>query len=551
MKLLATTGLVSGIFLLACSPADQRYAQPFRLSGPVALESSVAYVESSSATLFMIDPAAATLRARRVLVGQDPLLPVRRAQHDEMMVLCRGERGQPGVPQESPSLRLVPADETKPVRVVPLGTRFNTLSQSDDGRFVLAHSGPTQGDLTADLLLNPNEIAIVDMDAPTPKAVSRTVRSFGSVPLGVTFSGELNLPEGPRRLAVVRSQGYVTIIDLTNPTRTEITVPLLLPDDRRVVTPTKVIFESKDKEPTIFVLASGADDIYALRLVAVPAAERSADGNDFRPVLSQLGAGRGPADMAIFGAEGQPRLLVVSAGSQDAYVIDARSSRSTRIQLEAPANRIYLFEDTSPAQPTKSLPRALLTGIGTEARVVSFLDLDQIEDLKQRNLETSRPLAAPATDLRLFPLRGAAVLSHQGKGIGIGLSVIDLRRRSISPLGSQSLPGVVEAPAPSDKLWIAANPGAGGIQDSTGQTIGYRVAFLSLGDLSGKEVRVDAPVQQILPLGRSRDMRSRVILTHPSPVGYLTVLDGESPDRTTARSLQGFLLDDLLERGVK
>jgi hypothetical protein len=55
--------------------------------------------------------------------------------------------------------------------------------------------------------------------------VPRTIRSFGSVPAQVVFSPSLNLPDGARTLAVILSQGFVTLLDLDHPTRPEITVP--------------------------------------------------------------------------------------------------------------------------------------------------------------------------------------------------------------------------------------------------------------------------------------------------------------------------------------
>src|SRR5205814_1209822 len=159
----------------------------------------------------------------------------------------------------------------------------------------------------------------------------RTIRSFGSVPAQVLFSPPLSLPDGPRTLAVILSQNFVTLLDLEHPTRPEITVPLTLPDDHRTLQPVQVIFETKD--PAVYVRAAGANDIYALRLLPVAPAERAPGGNDFTPALSQLAAGTAPADMALFDSADGPRLLVVSPGSSDAFVIDARTSRSTRIAL--------------------------------------------------------------------------------------------------------------------------------------------------------------------------------------------------------------------------
>jgi hypothetical protein len=529
--------------LAACEPPDERYREPWSVLPPVAVGGRVAFVEQSTATAYFVDPAEPAPRPRLVAVGKKPVLAARRnvTDRDELVVLCQGERGRPGVPPEPASVWIVPAGGGE-ARRAPLGARPSQLAQDPQGRYAVAHFGRETG--AEDVVFNPNEIALVDLGAAgaAPEVTPRTIRSFGASPLGVVFSPELRLPEGPRRLAVILSVGYVTLVDLVNPRRAEITVPLALPEDRRVLTPVQVVFETTDAEPTIFVRSNGSNDITALRLV--PATERPDNGNDWKPVLSQLAAGQAPADMAVFSAgpgpgEG-PRLLVVSPQSSDVHVIDVRTSRATQIPLEAPASRIQLFEGPSPAEPTKSRPRALLVGSNTGARVVAFLDLERVDVQRTRNLDTYT-MGAPATGLQPVAGRGAVVLRHQPMPQAPGLSVVDLHRRTVSPLASAAFADVVEAPAPAERLWILP---AGAAQRGE-----VRIGHVSLGSLSVDSVRVDAPVRAIVPLAGGADGRARVVLVHPHPGGHITILDGLEPRRETARQAIGFLLEDLLERG--
>ena len=512
--------------LLACQGWEPAYNKAPALLPPVGLDAHVALVETNNARVYLLDPAHPEGRVRLVPVTKEPVVATRHRGKDELIVLSRGERGQPGVAPQAAALTIVPAEGAAP-RVLPLGSRFNALAQSDDGRFLVAHFGP--GDGQGDALFNPNEIAIVDLAAPTP-VVPRTIRSFGSVPAQVVFSPSLNLPDGARTLAVILSQGFVTILDLDHPTRSEITVPLTLPDDHRSLEPVQVLFETKD--PAIYVRVKGANDIYALRLLPVAPAERAPDGNDFTPGLSQLAAGTGPADMALFDGTDGPRLLVVSPGSSDAFVIDARTSRSTRIALDEPANRIHLFEGSGPGDP-KSRARALLIGTGLPSRSISFLDLDQLETLGRRNLD-SRAMGAAAVESLFFPARGLAVALHRSQPGAAGVSVIDLAQRTVAPIFAEVPPSRM-APA-ADKIWVAP-------------ASGDRLGFLSLTTLAPGEVRLDAPVTEILPLGKGADGKSRVVVVHGNdPAGSVTVLDGDKPDRATARAMVGFLLQDLLER---
>src|SRR5262249_47964601 len=151
-----------------------------------------------------------------------------------------------------------------------------------------------------------------------------------------------------------------------------------------------------------------------------------ADGspNDYRPVLSLLAAGSGPADMALFDTSDGTRLLVVAPGSRDAFVVDARSARTTRLPLDAAATRIYGFTGASPGD-TKTQPRALLLGAGLGTRTASFLDLERVDDLRTRNLDT-RPIGEPAVDA--VALTGEILIAHRGQQGGAAFSVIDLQR---------------------------------------------------------------------------------------------------------------------------
>jgi hypothetical protein len=507
------------------------YTRGYQLLPAVALDTQVAFVEATNARAFLVDPARPEARVRMVEVGPDPVAAVRRRGKDQLLVLSRGERGEPGVAPEAPTLTVIDGAGAAPPLVLPLASRFNALGQSDDGRFVIAHFTPDAS--RAQTLFNPNEIAIVDLQAPSPAPVPRTIRSFGSVPAGVVFSPPMTLPDGPRTLAVVLSDNFVTILDLDNPNRPEITVPLTLPTDSRVLKPVQILFETRD--PAIYVRAAGANDVYALRLLPLAAADRVPGGNDFTPALSQLAAGTGPSDMALFESAAGTRLLVVAPGSRDAFVIDARTSRSTRIPLDDAASRIHLFEAMGPGD-AQARPRALLVGTGLESRTLGFLDLDQLELQGSRNLD-SRPMGSPALEAHLFPARGLAVVIHRAQPSMPGVSVIDLSRRTVAPIFAEAPPArIAFGPAAPDKIWV-------------GSESGNRLGFISLASLAPGEVRLDAPVAAVLPLARAADGKSRVVVVHAgSAAGHLTVLDADAPDRATARVIKGFLLQDLLER---
>jgi hypothetical protein len=223
---------------------------------------------------------------------------------------------------------------------------------------------------------------------------------------------------------------------------------------------------------------------------------------------------------------------VVSPGSSDAFVIDARTSRSTRIALDEAASRIHLFEAAGPGDP-KSRPRALLIGTGLASRSISFLDLDQLETQGRRNLD-SRPMGAPALESLFFPARGLAAVLHRAQPAAPG-SASSISRNGRWPPSSPRC-------RPPGSPWRRTRSGSAPRAATDWASSASR-------RWAPGEVRLDAPISAILPLARAADGKNRVVVVHGAdPAGSLTVLDGDKPERATARAVEGFLLQDLLER---
>lgn len=521
----------------ACREPDPALDKTLSTLPPVAAGGSLVYAERSTATAYVLDLASDETRVRTVPIGLDPVIATARAftgtaARSEVLVLSRGSRGEPGVAPTPGSLTAIPVG-TSPVapRVYDIGSPFNALSQTPDGRFAVAYYRP--GDTQGRLLYNPNEVAIVDLDA-APSArnpLKRTVRSFGGVPNDVVFSPEMMVNGRARTLAVVLSDAYVTLIDLTHAGRSEITVRLTLPEDARAIRPSQVLFDTE--APALYVRADASDDIYVLRLNPVTAAAPT--DNDFRPTINQLAAGRGPSDMALIGAADARRLLVVSPGSRDARFINAVANTTVTIPLEAAANRILLFTGTSPRDANAAL-RALLYPTRAISTAVSFLELADLENRRAQNVETLQLNRAIRAALAL-PERNALMFSHDSVGGGASLSLLDLTRRTASPIFAEvSLEG---ATFDDDRrtLWVAP-PSS------------LRLGFINLQNFSPGEIRLDAPVTDVIPLTGDTAGRNRVVAIHQGAEGYLSVIDANAPRRETTVSLRGFFFNGLLDRSA-
>jgi hypothetical protein len=226
------------------------------------------------------------------------------------------------------------------------------------------------------------------------------------------------------------------------------------------------------------------------------------------------------------------RLLVVSPGSRDARVLDATSNTVTEVPLESPAERILLFTGAAPRDP-RSAPRALLYASTLATTAVSFVDLTDLEERRGRNVETVQLQRVVRGALSL-PERQAVLLEHPTDGTGGRLSLLDLARRTASPIIADTALEGATFDDDRQTLWVAPR----------GQE---RLGFIDLRNFHPGEVRLDGPVTDVITLPSSPAAGPRVVALHPSSVGWVTLLDGRAPTRETSRSFRGFLLADLLE----
>lgn len=524
---------VLGALAAGCHDRDGALDLSLDTLPPVSTGAAVFFVVPSSARAMVMNLATAEAPVRSADVGRDPVLvtarvaPATGAARDEALVLSRGARGDLGVSPEPGSLTVLGAAGS--ARRYTLGSPFNALAQTADGRYAMTYFRPQS--TAGRLLFNPNEVALVDLDA-APSAgnpVLRTVRSFGGVPNDVAFSPSIEINGVARRFAVVLSDAYVTLLDLDHPTRPEVTVRLTLPEDARAIRPEQVVFDPE--EATIYLRAAASNDIYVLRLNAVTPADAGA--NDYRPTINQLAAGRSPADIALFGEPGARRLLVVSPGSRDARVIDARANTITTVPLDAPASRILLFTAAAPGDPSPRL-RALLYAPDGYTQALSFLELTDIDARRAQNVETLNLGRAVQSALPLLD-RAVVMLGHANGGGGGQLSLLDLARRTAAPIFAEVTLSGAQFDSDRRSLWIAPR----GSQ---------RVGFIDLQTFRPGELRLDAPADDVIPLRGDTAGRNRVVALHEGAGGWISVIDANDPRRETVRSHRAFLLTDLLDR---
>ena len=517
------------LLALGCGNRDPDLERGFDLMAPAALEGHVVFVDRQRdrAHVVSVSGSDASGSSRLLRLPPRPLQHSPRNEHpDELLVLCAGRIDDGRTKPAPAALAVLQAGRVD--RVYEFDSRFNAMTQSPDGRRLFLFFDPESPQSVDGLLFNPNEVAVIDLNAPpTPgeNPTLRTLSSFGGVPQSVVFSPAMDVAGVRRELAIVLFESDIAIWDLNNIGRPEYTIEL----SRRTtgsIALSQVLFGGQ--EPNIYLRGSASDDIFVVNL------NFSAGGteNDFAPSINQLGAGVGPADMVLYDEPGTGelsggrRLFVVAQGSAQGSVIDNASSRVTSVSLPAAPNRILRF-DAGKLEDPEPQQRALLYSDGADT--VVFVDLEGLEERGGRNVELIR-LRSPYS--RVLKLSEELVLLIQQ---GSGLSLLDLVQRTVQPI--QSTQDLGTALAAHDKLWLAPPHQ-------------QKIGFLDLNTFHPAEVHLDAAIEAAIAVPSPE--RPRFVVTHPSSIGYFTVLDGREPDNLRAAySVRGFLVDDIMAGGGK
>jgi hypothetical protein len=495
--------------LLCCTACGGVEEPPFRdLSEPRALDEHVVWFDRNNDEALLLDVGTSKPEPEldRIELPAMPRSVVRRNGQNQLLVLLSDE--------EDASGKLAVLGPSRVEQVYEIGAEFDALQQSEDGRWALAYFSPNRAgvDPSTSLLFNPNEIAIVDLEAEGEGAVvQRTLRSLGSVPRRVEFSPPMTIAGETRRLVVVFFEAEVTLIDLNHLDRPEYTIELSRGGGLGL---TEVRFSPEEQR--IYLLADGSSDVFVLRLLE--AGENRE--NDFEPSLNQLGTDSTPRDMVVFENDGERKLLVASSSS--AQVVESSSNRVTQIPLENPGDRILLFEGASPFDDEVE-PRALLYRLGSPG--VTFLDLDDIEERTTRNREEFQlaPIAS------LVPLENNQVLANHDTG---GLSILNLEERTASPIQAQISLAQAVPSLETSRIWVAP----------TGQTT---LGFVDLANLHPGQVRLDLPIANFLSFENTSS--PKVVVTHPDAVGAVSILSAANPG-DGGRTLYGFLQAGVLDR---
>lgn len=365
-------------------------------------------------------------------------------------------------------------------RRVELPSAFDAMVASEDGRWLVLSYAPGSSGAGDDILFNPNEIGIIDLQAPELSV--RTLSLTGPRPQRFVFAPEFSLGGDPLQYVVVLGQSAVSFVDLqsTDAANVQRLVRLADPASGANFVPSSVVFTADDAsrtdDMTAYTIVGGASQLYAIDLL--PADVES--GRVLQPAVNLVALGGGISSAASFVVDGRQKLLVTTS-SFSLDVVDVETSQVRRIALSAsPLTSVVTYTQV---EDGAERPRAVLWSPG--ASVVYFAELDQLEAQGVGALR-ARAVGGQVERVLLSEVApDTAVIAYQSGG---GFGLLRLSTRTEVPIPSRV---TLNGYAPVGSLVFASVPGDA------------RLAVLDTTSDATGQVELPRPAEAMIPMGDS------------------------------------------------
>ena len=273
---------------------------------------------------------------------------------------------------------------------------------------------------------------------------------------------------------------------------------------------------------TAYVRSDNASDVLSV-LLSGEEPESELD-NDYQPALAELGAGAGPADVAVWDDAIDRRFVLAAMPStREVAVIDADTASFVTVSTPDPIDRIMLF----PSDPNLQPRVALLASIAQGLPRVHLLALDGISDqLVPIDLRTVT-MSEPVLDVLQIPGSEQALIVHDADRTVLGL--LDLALGAVSPL---------EGVGRLDSFDFSAD---GNFLVGVTEQVS-RVGILDLQSLHPTNIRIDDDPGRVFAL-----QGGAVMVDHGDAFGRATYIPSVDAERSDARVMSGFLLEEYLD----
>jgi hypothetical protein len=395
------------------------------------------------------------------------------------------------------------------------------LTQDPQGQWaVLSGAGDN-------LVTNPNQLVLIDLTNPDFQPYTKTIRSFGSAPERFLFTDELDVPGGARRFLIVQTNQDVTLVDLEDLDRPEITVGLPRTPSGAAGRPLDVVVHPGiDGEPFDARLAIRLQNDPNLVLVDFTPSDDG--GQPFNLTLNLVDVGSPPAALDFVATDGGVRLAALVPGKLEAALIEPATTRVERLSLPRAFDHLNKVGSpaTTPGAPSTGALSDVALLWSQNQNAVAVWSLGKTDDQAFRSIDL---LNLDAQVNQVFDVPGDTLGRRKLlQAPDSRFFVLDLERRQSFPMLSN---GRLSLAVADDGLraW-AFQPGTA------------RLAKIDLRSLEPTSLTIERPISAVFDIASSADDARTLLALHDVGGRGITLLDALQPDTAQTRFYPGLLL---------
>jgi hypothetical protein len=510
----------AALVLAGCGGRDADVTAPISSGDPaLGLERAVVLPDDALSRVVVLTSAAPDQLLRTALpVGQNIVSLRPDVTGHGVLVLSGGVQPRRNADDELPSLTLIDTrDEPVVTARYELTEPFANVTLDPEGRWAVL-SGAAENFVT-----NPNQLVLIDLTDPEFEPITKTIRSFGAAPDRFRFTETLDVPGGARRFLIVETRQDVTLVDLEDLARPEITIGLPpTPAGASGRSQQVAVHPGIESIPEDARLAIRLENDPSLVLVSFTPSE---DGRrDFTLTPNLVDVGSPPAELEFVTTDGGLRLAVLVPGRSEATLIEPLTTTIERVTLPDRFNRLRRVTEGAALGADGDV--ALLWS--PESSMVAFWSLGRTSARAFRSVDVLQ-LDARVTDVLDVPgddFGHKKLLSAQQSRF----FVLDLERRQSFPMLSSNNLSLTVAPD-GRRAWAFA-PGSN------------RFAQIDLSTLLPTNLQIDHPIQRVFDVAGSDGQRTLIALHNGGSHG-VTLMNALDPDTAQTRYYPGLLLEGL------
>ncbi|MEI9952016.1 MAG: hypothetical protein WDO74_24275 [Pseudomonadota bacterium] len=516
--------LICGALALGCGGRPSSWDTPFTptnnqsgLAAAYGLTGSVAVLDVPLGRVTLLSsPSALRLTSQSIDLGTDLAAASVSADRKTLFALSRGVQPQRTSRDEKPQLLLIDGGSTPKVsQSYTLTEPMNQLVLDPKNEWAVVYG-------SSGVVVNLNELVLVNLAQAGADALSfKTLLSFGGSPKRFTFTAPLAVPGAePRRFLIVERDSDLVLIDLADPERDAVTVPLPSTDAGGTASSAQVVYDADSA--SIAVRVTGTTSVFMLQLAA-PAQ----DGQDYSVVTNLVDVGGQPA--AIDFVHNTQGLRLVALVGSNAVLVDPDTATTQSVQMPAAFTGIRRITDelNPAAMPAAEGDVALL--YGPNITKIAYFNLSGAPGALYRSVE---PYDIGVSVKNVIDVPGEAFFDRKIlETPNQQFYVLDLHTRESAPMKTNG--GLTLEVAPDGERVWAYNPGQAGFAS---------VDFAKLHPVS---LIAERPVNSVFDIEGLDGQRSAIALHLAGGIGSglgATVLDALAPSTANARFYSGLEL---------